>query len=183
MRKVLTAMALATVGLLGLTGGAGAEGQGAEQLAAGTGTLICCGQPMVHVNAQSDAGGGDARGHFWIRYPNGVEFGGDVVCLTVIGNQAGLTGRIDRVKTPSLAQGFVAGNFLNIEVTDNGSPGTLDLVNFHPGAPTRPAACPPGANLPISQGNYVVHDRPVLDVLALTQLLAHFESAANDPYG
>jgi Desulfoferrodoxin, N-terminal domain len=35
-----------------------------QQLAAGTGTLICCGAPMVHVNAQSDQGGLDPRGHF-----------------------------------------------------------------------------------------------------------------------
>ena len=79
--------------------------------------------------------------------------------------------------------GFVAGNFMNIEITDNGSPGTLDLVNFHPGAPANPGNCPIGANLPISQGNYVAHDEPVLDFSALNLLLAEFEAAAGDPYG
>jgi hypothetical protein len=79
--------------------------------------------------------------------------------------------------------GFVAGNFLNIEITDNGSPGTLDLVNFHPGSGDQPQSCPLGANLPISQGDYVVHDKPVLNFSALDLLLGQFEADANDPYG
>jgi hypothetical protein len=183
MRKVLMALVLATVVVFGSTGGASADNHGADWLAAGTGTLICCGQPMVHVNAQSDAGGVNARGHFWIRYPSGVEFGGHVVCLTVVGNQAGLTGHIEMVKTANPDLGFVAGNFVNIELMDNGSPGTLDVLNFHPGTGSPTATCPLGApNLPISQGNYVVHDRPVLDLLGLNQLIAQFEAAANDPY-
>jgi hypothetical protein len=37
--------------------------------------------------------------------------------------------------------------------------------------------------VPVSQGNYVVHDHPVADLLGLSQLLAQFESAADDPYG
>ena len=182
MRNVLIALALASLVGLGASGGASADNRGADQLAAGTGTLICCGQPMVHVNAQSDAGGADPRGHFWIRYPNGVEFGGRVVCLTVGVNQAGLTGHIEKAKTASPTQGFVPGNFVNLRLTDNGSPGTLDLVNFDEGTPTQPT-CFPGGDLPISQGNYIVHDEPVLDLLGLDQLLAQFESAANDPYG
>jgi hypothetical protein len=39
------------------------------------------------------------------------------------------------------------------------------------------------ADLPITQGNYVVHDQPVADLLGLSLLLAQFESEANDPYG
>ena len=73
------------------------------------------------------------RGHFWIRYPNGGgEFGGRL-CLNVVGNQAGLTGHIERVEVARPCRDSLAGNFMNIEITDNGSPGTLDLVNFHPG--------------------------------------------------
>jgi hypothetical protein len=125
----------------------------------------------------------DPRGHFWIRYPNGGgEFGGPVVCLNVVGNQAGLTGHIERVKVARPLSGFVAGNFLRIEITDNGSPGTLDLVNFHPGV-DQPESCSLGANLPISQGNYVVHDKPVLNFSALDLLLGQFEADAKDPYG
>src|SRR5436190_16849273 len=83
MRKLLAALALAVLMALGTGGNARAD-NGADWLTAGTGTLICCNQPMVHVNAQSNAGGGNARGHFWIRYPApGADFGGHVVCLNV----------------------------------------------------------------------------------------------------
>jgi len=147
---------------------------------------------MLHVNAQSGAGGVDPRGHFWIRYPSGVEFGGQIVCLTVTLNQAGLTGHIEKVKTANPGLGFVSGNYLNIEVADNGPPpGTgapaPDLVNFHPGQPGQPSSCPVDSpDLPLSQGNYVVHDKPVTDLagmLGLDQFIAQIESAANDPYG
>jgi hypothetical protein len=136
---------------------------------------------MVHVNAQSREGGVNPRGHFWIRYPIGAEFGGDVVCLTVVANEAGLTGRIDRVKVPNPSLGFVEGNFLNIQVTDLGSPGTLDRVNFDAGTSTNPGTCPIKPTLPISQGNYVVQDKPVLNFSALDLLLAQFEAEANHP--
>lgn len=181
-RRLLILGSVLAVVLGGATGAQG--GKGADQLVAGTGTLICCSEPMVHINAQSGEGGTDPRGHFWIRYPNeGGDFGGRVVCLTVFGNQAGLTGRIDRLKVPRPASGFVMGNYLNIQITDNGSPGALDLVNFSPGSPGDPGSCPIGANLPISQGNYVVHAKPVLAISLLEQLLAQFEAEAADPYG
>lgn len=184
MRKVLMALALATVVVFVSTGGASAERRGADWLAAGTGTVLLFGQPMVHVNAQSQAGGVDPRGHFWIRYPNGgVEFGGRVVCLNVAGNLAGLIGHIERVKVAGPASGFVLGNYLKIRITDAGSPGTTDLVNFDPGTPANPGPpCPGAGDLVMSQGNYVVHDQPVLDLLGLDQLIAQFEAAANDPY-
>jgi len=137
---------------------------------------------MVHVNAQSGDGGVDPRGHFWIRYPSGVEFGGRIVCLDVTGNVAGLTGRIDQVKTGNPAAGFIEGNFMRIRITDMGSPGTLDLVNFDPGTPF-PTGCSGAGDMAISQGNYVVHDKPVLSIAVLEQLLAQFEDAADDPYG
>lgn len=179
-RLVLVGVLAAVLG--GATGAQG--GKGADQLVAGTGTLICCSEPMVHVNAQSGAGGTDPRGHFWIRYPNeGGDFGGRVVCLTVLGNQAGLTGYIERVKVPRPSSGFVPGSYLNIQITDNGSPGTLDLVNFHPGSQENPGSCPTGANLPVNQGNYVVHAKPLLTIAVLEQLLAQFETEAADPYG
>lgn len=181
MSRFLVALAAALAALAASANAGSADSQGAANLAAGTGTVLCCGQPMLHVNAQSGEGGVNARGHFWIRYPNGVEFGGRVVCLTVIANQAGLTGHIERVKMPAPVSGFVEGNFLNIEVTDNGSPGTFDLVNFHPGQSTQPASCPIGANLPISQGNYLVRDKPVLDLSALNLLLAGIEAEADHP--
>ena len=188
-RFLLPLLAAVLLSLLALGGGASSarsSSQGADNLVAGTGTIAppCCGEPMLHVNAQSQAGGFDPRGHFWIRYPNGGgEFGGTVVCLNVVGNAAGLTGHIERVKVARPQSGFELNRFLNIQITDNGSPGTLDLVNFSPGQPTNPGSCPIGANLPISQGNYVVHDEPVLDLPALNLLIAQFEAAAQDPYG
>jgi hypothetical protein len=141
---------------------------------------------MVHVNAQSDAGGVNPSGHFWIRYPNDLgEFGGSVVCLNVVGNVAGLTGRIDRVKVAKPDSFFVQGNFVPIRITDNGEPGALDLVNFDPGvSPPGPSGCPGVGDLPISQGNYIVHQPDsLLDLSALTPLLIQFEAEAADPYG
>jgi hypothetical protein len=107
------------------------------------------------------------------------------VCLSVVGNIAGLIGHIERVKVPvaNPMANFVVGNYLRIRITDMGSPGTADLVNFDPGTSTNPGVCTGEGDLVISQGNYVVHDEPVLDLSALNLLLAQFEAEANDPYG
>ena len=181
MKRLLSSLGLG-LALLFVFGGV-ARANGADNVAAGTGTLFCCGQPMVHVNAQSQQGGVSPRGHFWIRYPTGVEFGGHVVCLSVVGNNAGLTGKIEKVKIANPTLGFVAGNFLTIRITDNGSPGTADLVNFDPGTPVRPSGCPGVGDLRTQQGNYVVHDNSLFDLSAFDTLLMGFEAQADDPYG
>jgi hypothetical protein len=188
MRKVLTALALATVVVFGSTGGASADNQAADWLVAGTGTLAPppqFGQPMLHVNAQSNAGGTNVRGHFWIRYANGGgEFGGHIVCLNVLGQAARLYGLIETVKAPRST--FTVGNYVPIRLLDGGEPGTLvDMANFDGGTPFAPdSQCTQnGGYVPISQGNYLVHDHPVADLLGLSQLLAQFEQAADDPYG
>jgi hypothetical protein len=192
MRRFLLLLCAVLASVLVIGGGSGSAqgGQGAENLAAGTATLNCSAIPgatctgvMVHVNAQSGAGGVQPRGHFWIRYPSGVEFGGSVVCLNVVANNAGLTGHIERVKVANPSLGFILGNYVPIRITDNGSPGTLDLVNFDRGVETQPESCGGVGDIPISQGNYIVHDEPVLNLSALEQLLAQFEASANDPYG
>ena len=157
-----------------------ARADGAENLAAGTGTIAGFGEPMVHVNAQSEQGGASPRGHFWIRYPNGAEFGGRVECLTVVGNSAGLTGRIEKVKVSG--PNFVVGNYVQIRLTDNGSPGTADLVNLDPGTPQQPTGCAPTGDLRTQQGNYVVHNSFV-DLSVMNALLMDFEAQAGDPYG
>jgi hypothetical protein len=105
-----------------------------------------------------------------------------VVCLSTTANTAGLTGRIDRVKVANPVLGFVEGNFLRIRITDNGEPGTADLVNFDPGSPTPPGSCAGVGDLPVSQGNYIVHDN-LIDLPGLDLLLGQFEAAAGDPYG
>jgi hypothetical protein len=185
MRKVLLAVSAALASAAVLAGGAGgthSNGTGPKQdLVAGTGTLICCGEPQVHVNAHRDKETGEVRGHFYIRYPSGVEFGGRVVCLTTALNFAGLTGRIDRVKMPNPALGFVQGNYVPIRITDNGEPGALDLVNFDVGRPTQPADCSGAGDLPLQQGNFIVHADPPLSILdTLDLLIAEFEAAAGE---
>jgi hypothetical protein len=191
MRKVLisvTAAALVAASAIGGSSSASADNNGADWLAAGTGTTVVdapFAPAMLHVNAQSNAGGGNVRGHFWIRYANGGgEFGGPIVCLNVLGQAATLYGQIERVKTPRPT--FTVGNYVPIRLLDGGEPGTaFDMVNFDPGQPAAPNnQCTQNIGyVPISQGNYVVHDRPVADLLGLNLLLAQFEQAADDPYG
>jgi hypothetical protein len=195
-KALVVALAFALVSI-GSPSGARGDSQGAANLVAGTGTIstsscsFCAVLGMIHVNAQSGPGGVDPRGHFWIRLENGGgEFGGNTVtCLNVAGMSAGLVGQIDTVKVPvaNPTFQFTEGNYVYIRVTDMGSPGTLDLVNVDPGTATPPAACP-GKDIccNISQGNYVIHDQPVLDLAALDQLnlqIAQFEAQADDPFG
>lgn len=191
MRKVLIILIAAALTVVATTGGsssARADDRGADWIAAGTATLAPppqFGQPMLHVNAQSNSGGANVRGHFWIRYANGGgEFGGQVVCLNVLGQVALLYGRIDRVKTPRPS--FTVGNYVPIRLLDGGEPGTLlDGANFDAGTPVAPpSGClqESAGVIPISQGNYVVHDH-AFELFGLSQLLAQFETAADDPYG
>ena len=168
------------------------DGEGPKQdLAAGTGTLFCCNQPQLHVNAQRDPDTGAARGHFYIRYPTtapggGFDFRGRITCLDVVVNSATLIGRIDvtRGVPPNPVAGFEEGNFLRIRITYNGEPGTLDLVNFDVGQPTPPGCAAVPGDLATTQGNFIVHERPPLAVLnSLNLILAQFETAADCPYG
>ena len=199
MRRVLVALTAAVVSTAVLTGGAAAThsyGTGPKQeLVAGTGTLeVPEGfrqDPMLHVNAQRDETG-EVRGHFYIRYPEtetqtALDFRGEVVCLDVRLNFATIIGEIERRRpalVPPETGPFAEGHFLEIRITDNGEPGTLDLVNFGGEMATQPSCAvftaQPG-DLPISQGNYIVHDDPPLELLsALDLLLAEFEAAAGE---
>jgi hypothetical protein len=194
-KALVVALAFALVSI-GSPSGARGDSQGAANLVAGTGTISTSSCPgcvvlgMIHVNAQSGPGGVDPRGHFWIRLQDGGgEFGGSVTCLNVAGMTAGLIGHIDMVKVlvANDKLNFTEGNSVYIRVTDMGSPGTLDLVNVDGGTSNPPASCP-GADVccNISQGNYVVHDQPILDLAALDELnlqIAQFESEAADPFG
>jgi hypothetical protein len=192
--KILAvALAFALVSI-GSPSGARGDSQGAANLVAGTATIsasscsFCVVLGMIHVNAQSGPDGADPRGHFWIRLQNGGgEFGGTVTCLDVTGMSAGLVGQIDRAPIGNTSFNFTPGNFVYIRVTDMGSPGTLDRVNVDAGKSTAPPGCPgPDPCCSISQGNYVVHDQPIVDAAALNELnlqIAQFESEAADPYG
>jgi hypothetical protein len=193
MRKTLVsviAAALVAAGAIGGGNSASADDNGADWVAAGT-AITAPPAPfapaMLHVNAQSNAGGGNVRGHFWIRYANGGgEFGGPIVCLNVVGQSAFLYGKIEKVKTPRAGFDNPNSPYVPIRLIDGGEPGTtFDVVNFDPGQAAAPnSQCTQNAGyVPISQGNYVVHDHPLADLLGLNQLLAQFEQAADDPYG
>jgi hypothetical protein len=189
---VAAALALANVSGTSATH---SDGTGPKQdLVAGTGKTAPPLFPfhtMVHVNAQRDPDTGEARGHFVIREATppegrGFDFHGRVTCLTVVGNNAGLVGEIEQAKLPNPTLGFVEGNFIQIRFTDMGEPGTLDGFNFSPGV-ADPAqlsqfnvSCTTvGGDIRITQGNYIVHQDPPLELLnILDTLLAEFELAA-----
>jgi hypothetical protein len=201
MKRVALLFAVALAGAVapsGLASATHSEGTGPpKDLVAGTGTLVVPQPfpqaPQLHVNAHRHPETGEADGHFYIRYPTTTPTGtfdvrGRVDCLGVLGNIATVIGQIERVRGVSPfaggGGGFQAGNFVQIRITDNGEPGTLDLANFSPGSP-RPQDCTPApGDLPISHGNYVVHQEPPLQLLiVLDELLAEFERAADCPYG
>ena len=183
-------VALAFSAVFAGAGNAGTTGQ--KNLAVGTGTIAGFGDPMVHVNAQTNPNTGVTSGRFYIRYPGGTaqnpgavfEVGGSVSCLTVPplpGNHAAAGGTIERIKgsPPAIFGPTAIGNEVLINVLDNGSPGTFDQANEGqvPGASTN---CPTGSTLPIKQGNYTVTADPPLDVLgSLDALIADAETAAN----
>jgi hypothetical protein len=199
MKRVLLALTAALASSAVLVGGAGgthSEGTGPKQeLVAGTGTLVVPQpfrqDPMLHVNAQRDETG-EARGHFYIRYPEtetqtALDFRGEVVCLDVSLNNATIIGEIERRRpalVPPQTGPFAEGHFLEIRITDNGEPGTLDLANFGGEQTTQPSCAvftaQPG-DLPISQGNFIVHMDPPLSLLSALDLqIAEFEAAAGE---
>jgi hypothetical protein len=153
-----------------------------KDLVAGTGTLADFGNPMIHVNAQRDPDTGLAKGHFFVRYPDGLTFRGTITCLTVVANTASAGGLIETVTGTSPFPNTNVGEPVLITVIDLGSPGTLDQANWGPFG-SADTNCPIFADngLPIQQGNYIVHADPPLDVLAnLDSILAGIEAAAGD---
>jgi hypothetical protein len=201
MRKVLMALIAAMAFAAVAAGGAGgthSDGTGPKQdLVAGTGrvnvsVLVPPEHPLVHVNATRDKEG-EVEGHFFVRYPTsdpggGFDMRGDVVCLTVVGNVAGLVNEIEQVKgtPPRPGLGFEEGNRFTMEIADNGEPGTLDRVNFSggfdPGTQLPPSSCPGNPfGLPITEGNYIAHQDPPLGLFGVLDLLiAEFEAAAGE---
>jgi hypothetical protein len=191
MRRRVLAIT-ASVALMAVFAGS-ANTAGQKDLAAGTGTIAGFGDPMVHVNAQTNPNTGVTTGHFYIRYPaestpDGkiFEVGGRVTCLFVLGNHAAVAGRIERIKgsEPAIFEEGVptmTGDEVSINVVDNGSPGTLDEANEGKSAgATTSETCGFGGTLPIKQGNYTVMADPPLELLAsLDTLIADAQLAAN----
>lgn len=116
----------------------------------------------VHVNAASGSQGEDARGAFWtiIEHPSlgDLSFRGHVTCLAVHVNRAAVRGTVDVSTDPDIA----VGSEFQIEITDNGSPGTgsdttIGYFGFLPGE-----GCPDSFGLvpevTILDGNFTVKD-------------------------
>jgi hypothetical protein len=129
--------------------------------ATGTGTLDhTFGDPTAHINAVQAKPG--LKGSFEITYPDGTAVSGKPVCLSVSGNTAYVTGKIDQSSGPRQAtNSWLPGNYLVIGVQDNGEPGSADRLNFSTGFTTDPGCGPNSAARPdftIVNGNYQVFD-------------------------
>lgn len=116
----------------------------------------------VHVNATSGSQGENARGAFWtiIEHPDlgELSFRGHVTCLAVDGNRAAVRATVDVSTDPDVA----VGSEFQIEMTDNGSPGTgsdttIGYFGFLPGE-----GCPDSFRLvpeiTVTDGNFTVND-------------------------
>ncbi|MEK6274285.1 MAG: hypothetical protein AABM30_02985 [Actinomycetota bacterium] len=83
------------------------------------------------------------------------QYSADVVCLTVVGNDASLTGVITRVVNPT--SGLEEGDFLTFQVTDNGQPGSSVPDEFRAsGGEECPLPTGGGGSL-VTQGNINVN--------------------------
>jgi hypothetical protein len=114
----------------------------------------------VRLLAESGPSGGRARGEFSVSTttPDGVrQIRGHVKCLTVQGNRAAARGPVQDSNDPAIP----VGSPYQIQVTDNGKPGrfrdtNLNFFGFGPDD----KGCPiiPATEVPIEEGDFVVHD-------------------------
>jgi hypothetical protein len=186
---VLAVALTAILALAGAASGTHSDGTGPKQdLVAGTATILGFNNPQVHVNAHREKNTQAMRGHWYIRYPTtapggGFDMRGDVVCVDAFANYATVIGQIERTTGTDPFFGganFVEGNFVQIRIQDNGEPGTLDRVNFSPGAGQQQSCAPSPGDLAISQGNYIVHADPPLELLpSLDLIIAQIEAEAH----
>jgi hypothetical protein len=179
MKSFLCVLLFALAAVIAAPGAAQAT---SRDVAAGTGTMVCCGNPMVHLNAQADEDSQPfaGRGHFFVRYPPdvlhpaaGAEIHGKITCVNAVGVDAVAGGIVTQVKGPNFFNLVEGVSTVQVRARDTG---TLDGTNWGPA----PAECssPPGSLL-ISEGNYVVHDAALSPALsALDLLLAEFEASA-----
>jgi hypothetical protein len=157
-------------------------GQGPKKdLVAGTARLAGFNNPLIHLNAWRDPDTGTVKGHFFIQYPPPLTttIAGRVSCLNVVGTGAAAVGVVERSRG-SVPFNVPVGTSVQVRVLDLGEPGTLDQANWD-----LSSACGGVGDLPIREGNYIVHADPPLEVLnTLNSLLAGFEAAvAECPYG
>jgi hypothetical protein len=182
----------ALLAFAGVSGATHSPGTGPKQdVVAGTATLVVpppyLQAPRLHVNANNDPATGAARGHFFIQYSAPpIDIRGDAVCVDTLATTGTVIGQVESVTANpgDYPSGFPSVNdFVQIRITDLGEPGTLDKANWDAIGSAQPATCQAqSGDLPISQGNYIVHDRFVpLELLpALDLLLNDIEAAAGD---
>jgi hypothetical protein len=132
------------------------------------------------VNAWRDEAN-KVKGHFFVSYPppNDLAISARATCLNVVGTGAAAVGVIERTRgTSPIIPGVGLGAAIQVRVLDLAEPGTLDRADWDVSN-----ACFGVGDLAISEGNYIVHADPPLDLLnALDPLLAEFEVAAHCPY-
>ncbi len=95
---------------------------------------------------------------------SGTKWHGVITCLSVSGNVATMSGVVTDI-SPSTPPFFVAGNFIQFQVIDNGEgskatgPDLISLTNFYSTGSSDPGCAVSGvtANIPISHGNVQVH--------------------------
>jgi hypothetical protein len=170
---IVAAFTFATVAGATHSGGSGPK----KDLVAGTARLAAFNNPLIHVNAERDPETLEVRGHFFVKYPPPFDtaFGGRVTCLNVQGPGAAAVGTVERSQG---TQPFTVplGTSVQVRVLDLGEPGVLDRANWD-----LSSACSGVGDLELSEGNYIVHADPPLELLEiLDQLLAEFETAAGD---
>jgi hypothetical protein len=130
-----------------------------QSVALGAGKAGIVGE-WTNIAAHSGPLGENARGQFHSKVTSGplsgFEIRGEVTCLTVVGNQAGIGGIItELVNNPTQIpdpHGFI------YTVEDNGNQQVLpDRVGTILLLSNPPLGCPPGSTaIPLSEGNFVV---------------------------
>jgi hypothetical protein len=158
--KAVLGMVFAVLALLAATGPAAASS--GRDLTAGTGLVESPfgGTFAIHVNATS-LDGADARGRFFLDFDipgfGAFKEHGDVTCHKVAGNVATVGGAFDEPVFFGPAGPFQG---VLIFIEDNGEPGSgRDRLSFAETA-VPPLDCPiMEPRFPITQGNFVVHDR------------------------
>ena len=169
MKRLLLCTTVSALVVIAVPSGAGAnhsEGQGSptQDSVSGSGKIEQF-DTFVHVNAQGDPDGSDAKGSFFVRqtfFRLPLDFSGKVTCLLVTGNKAIVGGEVTKnqpVEPGGVLPNPAPGTGVLIDVRDNDDNGTPDTYNFT-FRPVPPQTCPDLSShqFPVDQGNFHVHD-------------------------
>jgi hypothetical protein len=145
---------------------AGAAADPSSAYATGSGAVV---PYNAHANAHfsftAQDGPGGVTGRMQLRfvYDEGSpteQYSADVVCLTVVGNNAALSGVITRVVNPT--SGLEEGDFLTFQVTDNGQPGSSVPDEFRANGVQECQLPTGGGGSLVTQGNINVNQGDLL---------------------